>query len=105
MTDKPPFDLSRIDRLIHSPVRLGVLAALHSGGEESFTNLKKIVGATDGNLTIHLKVLEDNGIIKVRKAFVDRRPRSSYRLTEKGRRMFREYVECVSQMVEQLKKV
>lgn len=99
MSPKLGFDPSQIDKVIHSPVRLGVVAALHAGGEESFSNLRKIVGTTDGNLTIHMKGLEDNGIVKVRKRFINRRPQTSYRLTAKGRKIFREYVECMAKMV------
>lgn len=82
-------------------MRLGVVAALHAGGEESFSNLKKIVGATDGNLTIHMGVLEEHGIVTVSKRFINRRPRTSYRLTAKGRRLFRDYVACMARMVEE----
>jgi len=94
-------DPAQIDRLIHSPLRLGVVAALDSGGEETFSRLKKIVGATDGNLTIHLQILEQNGLIKVRKRFVNRRPQSSYRLTPKGRHLFREYIAFMAKVVEE----
>jgi DNA-binding transcriptional ArsR family regulator len=93
--------LASVDKVIHSPVRLAVVAALHSGGEESFSNLKKVAGTTDGNLTIHMKVLEENGIVSVRKRFVRRRPLTTYRLTRKGRQAFRDYVGCMARMVEQ----
>jgi DNA-binding HxlR family transcriptional regulator len=101
MDRTPRFDPSRLDRAIHSPIRLGVVAALHTGGEVTFSALRKLVGATDGNLTIHLQVLEQNGVIKVRKRFVNRRPQTSYRLTDKGRLVFRNYVACMARMVEE----
>jgi DNA-binding transcriptional ArsR family regulator len=101
LSDNVAFDPGKLDKLIHSPVRLAAVAALHAGGEESFSNLKKVAGTTDGNLTIHMKVLEESGIVKVRKRFVDRRPRTTYRLTRKGRQVFREYVACMAKMVEQ----
>jgi DNA-binding transcriptional ArsR family regulator len=101
LSSRPGFDPSRLDKVIHSPTRLAVVAALHAGGEESFSNLKKIVGTTDGNLTIHMKVLEENGIVAVRKRFVDRRPRTTYRLTRKGRKVFSHYVACMARMVEE----
>ena len=101
MSSRSRFDPSRLDRAIHSPIRLAVVAALHSGGEETFSNLKKVAAATDGNLTIHLQVLEQSGIIKVRKRFVNRRPQTSYRLTDKGRQVFRDYVACMARMVEE----
>lgn len=101
MSDKLAFDPTKLDKSIHSPVRLAVVAALHSGGEESFTNLRKLAGTTDGNLTIHMQVLEQNGIVKVRKRFVDRRPRTTYRLTRRGKQVFRDYVACMARMVEE----
>jgi len=101
LNNKALIDPGQIDRLIHSPLRLGVVAALYSGGEETFSHLKKIVGATDGNLTIHLQVLEQNGLIKVRKRFVNRRPQTSYRLTPRGRQLFREYIAFMAKVVEE----
>ena len=95
----PGFDPSRLDKLIHAPVRLAAVSALFSGAEETFTNLKKLTGATDGNLTVHMQVLEQHGIVKVRKRFVGRRPQTSYRLTAKGRQLFREYVAHMAKMV------
>ncbi len=101
MSDRPGFDPAKLSRVIHAPVRLAVVAALHAGGEESFTGLKRTAQATDGNLTIHMQVLEENGIVRVRKRFVGRRPRTTYRLTNKGRRAFREYLSCMARMVEE----
>lgn len=101
MTSASSFDPTKLDKAIHSPVRLAVVSALHSGGEESFSNLKRIVRTTDGNLTIHMQVLEQKGIVKVRKRFVQRKPRTSYRLTAKGKRIFLKYVACMAQMVEE----
>jgi len=95
------FDPNRLDKLIHSPIRLGIVAALHSGGEASFTQLRQITSATDGNLTIHLQTLETHGVVSMRKRFVDRRPRTSYRLTAKGRRLFGQYIECMARMVKE----
>ena len=95
----PEFDPSGLDRVIHSPVRLAAVAALHSGGEATFTDLKKLTGTTDGNLTVHMQVLEQNGIIKVRKRFIGRRPQTSYQLTGKGRTIFQNYVAQMALMV------
>ncbi|MHC4917003.1 MAG: winged helix-turn-helix domain-containing protein [Planctomycetota bacterium] len=95
------FDASRLDKLVHAPIRLAAVSALYSGRRETFSSLKKITGATDGNLTVHLQVLEQNGLIKVSKKFVGRRPQTSYRLTSKGRQVFRRYVANMAKMVEE----
>ena len=60
-----------------------------------------VTGATDGNLTVHMKVLEDNGIVRLRKQFIRRRPLTTYRLTHKGRQAFRAYVARMARMVEE----
>jgi DNA-binding HxlR family transcriptional regulator len=99
MPEASGFDPGQLDRLIHAPVRLAAVSALYSGGEETFAALKKVTGATDGNLTAHLQVLEQHGVLKVRKRFVERRPCTSYRLTDKGRALFRGYVEMMARMV------
>jgi DNA-binding HxlR family transcriptional regulator len=100
VADKRDFDLKRLDKVIHAPIRLGVVAALSAGGDETFTELRRLVGATDGNLTIHLQVLEREGIVSMRKRFVGRRPQTTYRLTAKGKEVFKEYVECMANLVE-----
>jgi DNA-binding HxlR family transcriptional regulator len=97
----PGFEPGRLSRLIHSPVRLAAAAALYSGGEETFSQLKKLTGATDGNLTAHMQLLEQHGLVAVRKQFVGRRPQTSYRLTAKGRGVFRDYVTNMARMVEE----
>jgi DNA-binding HxlR family transcriptional regulator len=60
--------------------------------EAEFTYLKKMLELTSGNLNAHLKVLEDNGYIKVKKEFVERKPRTTYKLTPTGKKMFKKYV-------------
>lgn len=97
----PAFDPAGLDRVIHSPVRLAAVAALSSGGEATFGDLKKLTGATDGNLTAHMGILEQNGVITVRKRFVGRKPQTSYQLTAKGRTIFQSYVAQMALMVKE----
>ena len=87
------FDYRQLDDLIHSRVRLAVMAVLMSVDEAHFTFLREKVSATDGNLSANLRKLEKAGYISAAKTFVERRPVSSYRVTNKGRRMFRKYLE------------
>ncbi|MGH7476291.1 MAG: winged helix-turn-helix domain-containing protein [Longimicrobiales bacterium] len=86
------FDYQRLDDVIHSRIRLAVMAILVAVEDAEFTYLRERVGATDGNLGAHLRKLEDAGYVAAKKRFVDRKPVSRYRLTSLGRRAFGEYV-------------
>ncbi len=86
-------DFTGLDPVLHERVRLGILVLLVQADELDFTTLKEALGVTDGNLAQHLRVLEEAGVVAVRKTFVGRRPRTYYRLTPQGRRRFQEYLE------------
>ena len=86
------FDYKQLDDLIHSRVRLAIMAVLMSVEEAQFTFLREKVNATDGNLSANLRKLDTAGYVSAVKTFVERRPVSSYRVTEKGRRMFKKYL-------------
>jgi predicted ArsR family transcriptional regulator len=88
-----PFNVSQLDTTVHGPVRLGVLAALHVDGALDFTSLGKRLRVSDGALGMHLQKLEAVGYIASRKAFVGRRPRTTYRLSSQGRRAFAAYLD------------
>ncbi len=81
-----------LDRLIHERIRLGIVAALAAEEQLSFGDLKKILKTSDGNLSVHARKLEEAGYIKVTKGFEDRKPRTEYRLTPKGRRALETYL-------------
>lgn len=82
-----------LDRLIHERIRLGIVAALAAEEGMSFADLKQVLKTTDGNLSVHARKLEDAGYIRVLKGFEDRRPKTEYRLTPKGRRALEAYLE------------
>lgn len=82
-----------LDRLIHERIRLGIVAALAADDKLSFADLKRILRASDGNLSVHARKLEEAGYIKVTKGFEDRKPRTEYRLTPKGRKALETYLE------------
>ncbi|SRR5581483_9801282 len=93
------FDYRELDEVIHSRIRLAIMAVLISVDEAEFTFLREKTGATDGNLSIHLRKLEEAGYIGVTKQFVAKKPVSSYRLTKKGKKAFSDYVERLGSMV------
>jgi DNA-binding MarR family transcriptional regulator len=92
-----------LDPIIHQPVRLQIMAALNALGDKeslNFTYLKGVTGATDGNLGAHLLKLEESGYLSQERAFVNRKPRTYIRATEKGRASFKEHVEALKNLLE-----
>jgi len=81
-----------LDRIIHERLRLGIVSALAVNERLTFTDLKKLLNTTDGNLSVHARKLEDADYIAVEKSFADRLPRTEYRLTAAGRRAFEKYL-------------
>lgn len=94
--------LADIDRIIHEPARLMILALLYVVESGDFTFLMRQTGLTWGNLSSHMSKLEAAGYIEVEKEFVDRKPRTMLRLTSKGRAAFREYVQSMKQVFDDL---
>ncbi len=90
MTD---FDYKQMDDLIHSRIRLAIMALLAGVQRAEFTFLRDQVKATDGNLGTHLKKLEDAGYVSAHKHFEDRKPVTHYALTRKGRQAFDQYLQ------------
>jgi DNA-binding MarR family transcriptional regulator len=95
----PPLDLSGLDSLIHSPARLGIMATLLGGDEVEFTLLRDRLDLTDGNLSTHLRKLEEKGYVKCAKSFLGRRPRTTYRISPKGRVAFERHVAALERVV------
>ncbi|MEM7460676.1 MAG: transcriptional regulator [Pseudomonadota bacterium] len=86
MTDPAnPFDHAQIDDVIHGRLRLGIMAYLSTVSPAIFGELKDKVGATDGNLSTHLRKLEEAGYVRQEKRFVGRRPQTRVFLTDAGR--------------------
>lgn len=79
------FDHKGIDEVIHGRIRLGAVAYLSTVDSALFPELRDKVGATDGNLSTHLRKLEEAGYVEVDKSFVDRKPRTRIALTRAGR--------------------
>lgn len=96
---KSEFNYQQLDDIIHSRIRLAIMAVLVSLDEAEFTFLRDKVNATDGNLSTHLKKLEDAGYVAVNKSFVERKPVSRYLLTLKGRKAFEVYVERLEKLI------
>lgn len=86
------FDYREIDDVIHGRVRLAVMAYLSGAGSADFTLLRGKVGVTDGNLSVHIRKLEEAGYVSVEKKFAGRRPQTLCHLTKKGREAWIAYI-------------
>ncbi|SRR5690606_20352853 len=94
------FDIDEIDEVIHGRVRLGVMAYLSGAGTAEFNELKARLQATDGNLSVHLRKLEEAGYVELLKTFQGRKPLTRARLTEAGRAAFVRYLDAIGKLVE-----
>lgn len=95
------FDIHEIDEVIHGRVRLGIMAFLSSGGTAEFSALKTRLQTTDGNLSVHLRKLEEAGFVEVVKSFQGRKPLTKATLTAAGREAFVAYLDQISRLVTQ----
>ncbi len=84
--------IPELDRLIHERVRLGIVSALAASDTLTFLELKRLLGTSDGNLSVHARRLEEAGYLSCTKTFEGRVPRTEYRLTADGRRAFERYL-------------
>ncbi|MEE2526906.1 transcriptional regulator [Hyphobacterium sp. HN65] len=90
---KDDFNAGALDEIIHGKLRLAIMAYLSAVSEASFTELKQKTEASDGNLSVHMRKLEEAGYIAVDKSFVDRRPRTTLTLTPAGRKAWIAYLD------------
>jgi DNA-binding MarR family transcriptional regulator len=100
-----PGDLSAltdIDRLVHEPARLMILANLYVLESADFVFLMNQVGLTWGNLSAHLAKLEEAGYLEIEKSFKGKRPNTLLRLTGQGRVAFREYTQKMKRVFNQI---
>lgn len=94
--------INNIDRTLHAPARLIILAILNVVETADFTFLLQQSGLTRGNLGTHVAKLEDDRYIKIKKVFVERKPRTLFRLTDKGRRAIQTYRENMRYVIDNL---
>ena len=88
-----------LDRLIHERLRLGIVSALSVNHVLTFAELKTLLSATDGNLSVHARKLEEAGYIACDKKFAGRLPRTEFQLTEKGRTALEAYLSHMENLI------
>lgn len=99
-TPRPSPVVPSLDRTIHEPVRLGIVAALAVHDRLSFNELKERLGTTDGNVSVHARKLEDAGYVSCHKGFEGRVPRTEYKLTATGRKAMERYFAQLEALIE-----
>ena len=93
-----------LDRVIHERVRLAIVSALAVNDSLTFNDLKQLLGATDGNLSVHARKLEDAGYLSCRKSFEGRMPKTEYRLTAAGRQALERYLAHMEGLIRSTRK-
>jgi len=101
---KNPRDIKNIDRLIHEPTRLMIMAQLYVVERADFLFLQNQLQMTPGNLSSHLSKLEDAGYVQIVKEFIERKPHTALELTQKGRKAFNEYKNNLKRVLADLSK-
>lgn len=98
-----PEPFLNLDRVIHEKGRLGIMSSLAATPELSFTELRDALNMTDGNLTTHIRTLQEAGYVSVAKSYQNNRPLTTCSLTAKGRKAFAAYISLLEQIVQQNK--
>ncbi|MES2442934.1 MAG: transcriptional regulator [Pseudomonadota bacterium] len=93
------FDIGQIDDVIHGRMRLGIMAYLADAEAADFNELKALLQATQGNLSVHLRKLEEADYIAIEKSFLNRKPLTRARITPKGRAAFKAYLEALGKLI------
>jgi DNA-binding HxlR family transcriptional regulator len=94
-----------LDRLIHERLRLGIISALAANESLTFSDLKKLMNTTDGNLSVHARKLEEAGYISCTKFFEGRLPKTEYKLTAAGRSALEKYLSHMESLIKQMRKI
>ena len=99
MSDDSPFDYNAIDEVIHRRLRLGIMAYLSAISPATFAEVRDKVGASDGNLSTHLKKLDEAGYVEIEKRFVNRRPQTRLHMTKTGRKAWLVWLEKIDTLI------
>ena len=98
---KNPFE--HLDKVLEHRIRLQIMSVLVTNDGYEFNALKELLSVTDGNLASHIKALEREKYVSVSKSFVDRKPNTKYKITERGRHAFKKHLDALEAVVKQQK--
>ena len=96
---KNPFE--NLDKILEHRIRLQIMSVLVANDGYEFSSLKEILNITDGNLASHIKALEKEKYISVSKSFVERKPNTKYKITERGRTAFKKHLDALEAVLKQ----
>jgi len=99
---KNPFE--NLDKTLEHRLRLQIVSVLVANDSYDFNALKELLETTDGNLATHLKALEREKYISVAKSFIDRKPNTRYKISERGRSAFKKHLDALEELIKQQKK-
>jgi DNA-binding MarR family transcriptional regulator len=99
---KNPFE--NLDKVLEHRLRLQIVSVLSANESYDFNALKELLEATDGNLATHLKSLEREKYISVTKSFIDRKPNTRYKISERGRSAFKKHLDAMEELIKQQRK-
>jgi DNA-binding MarR family transcriptional regulator len=98
-----PEPFLQLDRVIHEKGRLAIMSMLAATAELSFTEMRDALNMTDGNLTTHIRTLQESGYVSITKSFQNNRPLTTCSLTAPGRKAFTNYINLLEQIIQQNK--
>lgn len=98
---KNPFE--NLDKVLEHRTRLQIMSVLVTNDGYEFNSLKEVLSITDGNLASHIKALEREKYLSVSKSFVERKPNTKYKITERGRNAFKKHLDALEAVVKQQK--
>lgn len=91
--------IQNLNKILDSRIRLGIMSAVIVNDKMNFNELKELIQVTDGNLASHLKTLEDNEYVKVKKGFIGRKTNTTYSVTKAGQKAFKAQLEALEEMI------
>ena len=94
--------IENLNKVFDSRIRLGIMSAVLVNAEVNFNELKELIQVTDGNLASHLKTLEDNHFIKIKKGFIGKKTNTTYSVTKTGEKAFKIHLEALEQMIKKI---
>ena len=94
--------ISGLNKVFDNRIRLGIMSILSVNDSADFNTMKELLDVTDGNLASHLKALEKESVIEVRKQFLGRKPNTSYVVTPLGKQLFKEHIDSLEKLINPL---
>src|SRR5215217_3304800 len=94
---------NELDKVIHERMRLGIISALAANEKLSFTDLKKLLNTTDGNISVHARKLEEAGYLTCEKSFKGRTPLTEYKITSSGKAALEKYLNHMEALIKAMK--